>query len=310
MHKFFNLLACPACNKSLSKKGQKLVCSKNHVFDIKSGVPIMAKLSTYQEEEAKAWEDEWEKGVSKKALGVYKKNMKVFKKLGFWEESGETARLIPSDKKFKVLDIGCGNGKSTAHLVGETVIGLDLSESQMVRAKSRFKKAHFIVGDAEKLPFRTNSFDLVVAINLLHHINNPDKVLKECHRVLKRGGKLLTVDPNFYNPIGYTGRGLYRLLHLKKVFPAFPQFALGEDERQFSKGQYYDLFTTSPFKKFIIKPHRLERILFFSTILVPSLYKVPYYEALLIFASKAGNALVKIEPIDRICYFWLGEAEK
>lgn len=295
----------------MSKSSFPLTLLKNNSkYKFVGGVPVFTNLSDYQEVEAKAWEDEWKRGVNKSSLNAYKLNMRVFRKLGFWEESGYAARFIPSDSSMTVLDIGCGNGLSTSNLRGKTVIGVDLSTSQMTRAKRRWPSKNFAVVDASSLPFRSQSFDFIVAINLLHHIENPGQVLKECFRVLKKGGKLLTVDPNLYNPIGFIGRGLFRLLNLKKVFPTFPQFALGNDERQFTKGQYYELFKRSPFKNFKIIPHRIERLLFFFTILVPILSKIPFYKEVLIFISRVGNSLVKIPPFDYICYFWIGEAKK
>lgn len=304
------ILACPECKQKLLKKGRLLVCKNKHRFEIKNGVPIMSDLDPYLEVEAKAWEDEWQKGVSPKALKSYKYNMKIFKKLGFWEESGEAAGYIPTQKDSVVLDLACGNGLSTANIRGKTVVGLDLSTKQMIRAQEQFKETNFVMGDAEKLPFAGSTFDYVIAINMLHHVYHPAKVLSEVFRVLKKGGRLLSVDPNLYNPIGFIGRGLYRLLGLKRIFPTFPQFALGEDERQFTKTDYYKLFKRSPFKTFVIKPHRIERILFFSTILMPALNKIPGYDKLLIVASKIGNQIVKVKPFDWICYFWLGEATK
>jgi ubiquinone/menaquinone biosynthesis C-methylase UbiE/uncharacterized protein YbaR (Trm112 family) len=306
----FQIMACPICKTDLRKSEKELVCGKKHKFQIKNGLPIMAKLDSYLEVEAHAWEDEWQEGVSKKSLKAYQKNMKVFDKLNFWEESGKAARFIPSKNDFTVLDLGCGNGVSTDSIKGRMVVGIELSEKQLIRAKKRFPNRNFVVGDARKIPFKKETFDLIVAINMLHHVNDPENVLKECFRVLKKGGKLLTVDPNLYNPIGFTGRGLFRLLHLRKFFPSFPQFALGEDEHQFSKLQYYSLLNNSPFKKIKVIPHRIERILFFSTILFPTLSRVPFYENILYGVSKAGNALVKIPPIDQLCYFWIGELEK
>lgn len=273
-------------------------------------VPIFTKLNDYQENEARAWEDEWKKNINKSFLDAYKLNMRVFEKLKFWEESGEAARFIPTDSKMTVLDIGCGNGLSTANIKGNIVVGIDLSVTQMVRAKMKWSDKYFAVADAQNLPFRNESFDYVVAINLLHHISNQNRVLDEFYRVLKKGGTLLTVDPNLTNPIGFIGRGAYKIFNLKKIFPTFPQFALGEDERQFTKGQYYDLYKNSLFKNYKIIPHRIERLFFFMSILIPILSKVPFYESLLIFVSKIGNKVVKISPFDYLCYFWIGEAKK
>lgn len=305
-----DVLVCPDCKTKLSKQGSKLICTKKHIFNMKDSVPILAELDPYLVNEAHAWEDNWKKGVSKGALKSYEKSMNVFKKLGFWEEAGDAANLIPSKSDYTVLDLACGNGVSTAHIKGKLVIGLDLSETQLAKAKKKYENNYFVVGDARKLPFANDSFDLVVGINMLHHVPDPDVVLKECYRILKPGGKVLTVDPNLYNPIGFTGRGLFKLLKLKKLFPTIPQFALGDDEYQFTKTAYYKLFEDSPFKQFKIIPHRIERIFFFGSVLVPAVTKIPGYFSILYGVSKFGNMLVKIPPFDWICYFWIGEATK
>lgn len=309
-HNLIKIMACPVCNNALSQISDKLVCTQKHEYKIVDGVPVMAEIDSYLQIEAKAWEDEWKKSVSKQALFAYEKNMNVFRRLGFWEESGEAAGFISSDKNPVVLDLGCGNGVSTANIGGKYVVGLDLSRAQLIRAKKNFPNCDFVVGDARHLPFKNGTFDMIVAINMLHHIQDPENVLADCYRVLKRGGVLLTVDPNLYNPVGFIGRGIFQLLDLRGLFPSFPQFALGRDEYQFSKEAYYHLFKKSPFKKYVIKPHRIERLLFFSTILFPILAKIPFYEFLLWATSTAGNRLVQIEPIDRLCYFWMGRATK
>jgi ubiquinone/menaquinone biosynthesis C-methylase UbiE/uncharacterized protein YbaR (Trm112 family) len=304
------ILACPQCKKEIVKLKDFLSCPNKHKFRANQGVPVMTNLDDYQVQEAKMWEDGWRRGVSGNALSAYEYNMKIFKKLGFWDESGEAARYIPSKKDHIVLDLGCGNGVSAANIKGKFVVGLELSEAQMVRAKKRYTEVNYVAADAQFLPFKDGTFDLVVAINILHHVYKPKKVLKEIHRVLKEGGRLLTVDPNLYNPIGFIGRGMYKLLSLKKVFPKFPQLALSEDEKQYSKKEYYEMFNKSPFTKYIIKPHRIERLLFFSTILFPPLIKIPGYDKLLMFVSKVGNDIVQVRPFDQICYFWKGSAVK
>lgn len=307
---FLKVMICTKCKSHLEKNGAYLVCKKGHKFEIKGSIPVMVKIDHDLGEEAKAWED-WQMGVSKQALGAYKKNMAIFRKLGFWEEAAEAYKNIPSKESWTVLDLGCGNGVSTNYLKGKTVVGVDLSEKEMVRAKKNFPNINYLVADATKLPFKTGSFDLIVAVNLLHHLaDKTDKGLKECYRILKKGGILLTVDPNLTNPIGFTTRELFKLLKLKKSAPTFPQFALQNDEYQFNKKMYNDLFEKSPFKKFIIKGHRIERITFFLSILIPKITDLSFYESLVIFTSKVGNSIVGSSKFDRLCYFWKAEAVK
>lgn len=271
----------------------------------------MTKIDESLAKEGEAWEDEWKKTIPPKNLTSYRKNMKIFKKLGFWEESAEAARYIPSNRGWTVLDLGCGNGKSTANIVGKNVFGVDLSVKQLAIAREKFPERQFLVADATKLPFKSNVFDLIVMINVLHHLGNkPRRCLKECYRVLKRGGILLTVDPNLTNPFGFMMREGYKIFNLKKIFPSFPQFALQADEYQFTKGEYFKLFRSSPFKEFSIYPHRAERVLFFMSILIPAISQIPGYETTMLFVSKIGNLLVSITGFDRLCYFWKGRAVK
>lgn len=98
----------------------------------------------------------------------------------------------------KILDVGCGNanlfdllpnGKYELH-------GIDFSENMILEARNNCKvNASFCVGDAEKLPFDNDTFDIIVCNASFHHYIHPNEVLQEMHRVLKDGGKLLIGDP-------------------------------------------------------------------------------------------------------------------
>lgn len=98
----------------------------------------------------------------------------------------------------KILDVGCGNGNLFTILPDGKyeLFGIDFSEKMIIEAKEKCgDKASFLVGDAEKLPFDDNSFDIIVCNASFHHYINPDIVLMEMQRVLKDGGKLLIGDP-------------------------------------------------------------------------------------------------------------------
>ena len=103
----------------------------------------------------------------------------------------------------KVLEIGCGVGITSAHLNAKynmNVVGTDLDPEQIEIAK-KFNKCsdnlRFIEADAGRIPFGQNEFDLVLSLNVLHHINNWDKALIEVSRVLKPGGFYILFDIAF-----------------------------------------------------------------------------------------------------------------
>jgi glycosyltransferase involved in cell wall biosynthesis/SAM-dependent methyltransferase len=103
----------------------------------------------------------------------------------------------------RTLEIGCGGMALTAELLarGLRPIAIDLDETLLrnVSAK-RVPEARLAVADAERLPFRDGSFDLVIHNQTLHHFPWRDKVLREIRRVLKPKGKLYSIETNGWNP--------------------------------------------------------------------------------------------------------------
>jgi len=122
-----------------------------------------------------------------------------------------------------VLEVGCGGGALSSEINKEAglTVGLDLSHTQIRHARSYFGKSiHFIIGDAEKLPFRDHAFTKCFAIEILEHVQNPSQMVKEIHCVLKDCGELLIVVPNDRNWLlyrffgGYFHEALYDYGHL------------------------------------------------------------------------------------------------
>ena len=94
------------------------------------------------------------------------------------------------------LDIGCGSGQSTLHLLKhfKRATGLDVSEQQIFHARKAYSVSHpnlaFLVGPAEDLHFQaTESVDLVTVAQAMHWLD-PDKFYGEVRRVLRPGGTL------------------------------------------------------------------------------------------------------------------------
>lgn len=98
----------------------------------------------------------------------------------------------------RVLDLGCRSGALTRHfLQGNDVVGVDVDEAALVRAGTLGIET--VVADVEDaLPFPDESFDVVVAGELLEHLRFPDALVAEIERVLRPGGKLVGSVPNGY----------------------------------------------------------------------------------------------------------------
>lgn len=103
-------------------------------------------------------------------------------------------------KTKEILEIGCGQGFNTYLLSKNklnSVIGIDLSVKDIKIAQQRYPGITFSMMNAEKLKFKDNSFDYVIALQILEHVDNLDQVLDEIARVLKVKGRLVASIP-FY----------------------------------------------------------------------------------------------------------------
>lgn len=94
-----------------------------------------------------------------------------------------------------VLDIGSGTG-IIAHTVSpfvRQVVGIDISEDMLKRAHNpAFKNVQFTRMDAHNLKFKAGTFNKVTARMCFHHImDHTQKAMNECHRVLKKGGRMI-----------------------------------------------------------------------------------------------------------------------
>jgi ubiquinone/menaquinone biosynthesis C-methylase UbiE len=91
----------------------------------------------------------------------------------------------------KALDLGCGTGNCPLELLkrGFDVIGLDASEGMLEVARS--KGLNCVKGDAYELPFEDETFDLVLSVTMFEFIHEPERALREIHRVLKPGGEVV-----------------------------------------------------------------------------------------------------------------------
>lgn len=113
------------------------------------------------------------------------------------------APWILSEIKGNVLDVGCGGGFLSNYLAkqGVQVTGIDISPSSVEVAKKydTTRTVHYQVADAYQLPFADQSFDNVCAMDILEHVNAPEKLIAEASRVLRPGGKFFfhTFNRNF-----------------------------------------------------------------------------------------------------------------
>lgn len=100
----------------------------------------------------------------------------------------------------RVLDAGCGAGYGTAELAGaaESAVGIDTAEDAVEFARDHYNRANlrFEQASCQALPFADGSFDLVVAFEVIEHLENWRGFLGEARRVLAESGQFIVSTPN------------------------------------------------------------------------------------------------------------------
>jgi ubiquinone/menaquinone biosynthesis C-methylase UbiE len=142
------------------------------------------------------------RGVIERAIGQFDRSADFHT---FYDPAGKT-----------VLDYGCGYGLIVDRLVergAREVVGVDISEKLVEEARARAAAAgitdrtRFLVADAHDTRLPDSSFDLVLGIAILHHLDL-DRALKEIRRLLRPGGRAVFMEPLWHNPLLRLGRWL------------------------------------------------------------------------------------------------------
>ena len=116
--------------------------------------------------------------------------------------------LNKSVKDIKILDLGCGGGRTTIplHKLGYDVYGLDISMPLIRNLQNKIPKEKAIYGDATTLPFLDESFDIVFfshnSIDYLYPYSNRQQCVREISRVLKNNG-IFIFSSHTFTPIPY-----------------------------------------------------------------------------------------------------------
>ena len=203
--KLDKILVCPSCKTRLNKKLSCSSCKKNYSFI--NGKPAFIKP---------------QKTSTDKLLNFFIKNAKwIIPSPSFNVYAKSNIKYIKKrlPKKSKILIIGGGTHKLakginnlSEHL--ENIINLEIVDGPLVD----------VIGDAHHLPFKNNSFDLVIIQAVLEHVKYPKKVVDEIHRILKKKGFVYAEVPFMQGVHGrphdfqrYTKYGLETLFEEYKI---------------------------------------------------------------------------------------------
>jgi SAM-dependent methyltransferase len=124
--------------------------------------------------------------------------------------------LVEAQRPRRILEVGCGEGIVIEYLgrrlPGVRIDGVELDGAALGRARTRCPGAALVRGDAGALPFGRASYDLVVCLEVLEHLDEPARALAELRRVSRRGC-LVSVprEPFFRLGNALRGKNLSRL---------------------------------------------------------------------------------------------------
>jgi len=216
--------------------------------------------------------------------------------LAFKEAIAHSYFLLDELKDRKLLEIGCGSGEQAIYFSsqGAEVTVIDISVGSLKAAQQSAEKKGVTLTamqmDAQQLQFPDESFDLIYINSTLMHVDQ-QKVLQECSKVLKKGGKLVIVEPLQYAPFVQ----LYRLCgSYRKMKPRYATF------KMFTEGKKY--FTSFEHKEFYL----------FSSLLLPVFYFRNYFlHGIYRGVAKFDAALIKVFPFLRYgCWVGVGRYGK
>ncbi len=219
MHeRLLKFICCPDCRGSLQLDEQvmngneiisgRLVCGNcRSIYSISGGVPLMLTKAAWQS---------WNKSQIKTLpLKGFKVGLSRLLKMTLPPDAYSVAASQERINKFlsgingeNILNLGSGKQN-----LGAKVISVDINKEEGIS----------LVADAHQLPFFAASFDAVVCTAVLEHVWNPDQVVAEIYRILKKNGKVYLELPFIYayhpasstemDYIRYTEPGIKRLFN-------------------------------------------------------------------------------------------------
>jgi|ETNmetMinimDraft_11_1059920.scaffolds.fasta_scaffold38945_2 2-polyprenyl-3-methyl-5-hydroxy-6-metoxy-1,4-benzoquinol methylase len=213
-----------------------------------------------QEYTQKKAAEKWNSYYSKKSL--VSRVIEWIIELYFSRAFEKDFKRITKNLKGKIIEPGCGSGLMSSRLAkqGYEVTVLDITENALKTARSNFIKnktnGEFVKADIFKMPFESETFDIVWNQGVIEHFDDIKGVVKEMNRLVKKDGYLVIFVPAYNSPLHLIYR-ILTILNLKKLWPF-------DDQIFFKKKQLFNVMKASG-----VDPVRVRRVkgsLFFSLV--------------------------------------------
>lgn len=163
-----------------------------------------------------------------------------FKHSSYISRVESTLNLLSKLSGETVLDVGCGVGLLDV-LINENVVSLDISKEDLLELK-KIKKYGIVRGDACVLPFKKDTFDIIMCTQVLQYVSSPYKALVEMNRVLKEEGRLILFLPNNHSLFR-----IWNLVRHNNVIKIFLHLKAEPELNKFTLRQINNLINKSGF---------------------------------------------------------------
>ena len=269
-----NLLCDPDSKQELIIKNNELTTiNEDRSYPIYNGIPLLFSKHTdreHLEEEEKL--AEMMKRTPDSNNDAFSLQQWSDSKKEFWAKAKQIIAKIPNIKT--IVNIGCGyddhSDEFTAN--GDTFVNFDLVKTMLLEGKNHSQqKGYYVAGDINYLPFKKESFDVVISIDIIHHeYSRLPEILKNLTDLLKPGGILLLEDPNAW--------AIFQIP--KTLLPRPIHTALRKFYHQIKKSSHQPAdyeFPTSPFMaKKILKKLGMKDVVFYDHTAYPETNKFFY----------------------------------
>jgi ubiquinone/menaquinone biosynthesis C-methylase UbiE len=201
---------------------------------------------------------------------VDEKALKLFSRVSGWTSRGAALRvrhILGSRLRdgARILDVGTGPGVISLQLKRACpracFAGMDISPGMLELARNhtrtRSLSMDLVGGDGEQVPLKDHSVDILLSLFTLHHMDRPERFLKEAERILKPDGSLLVID--FRRDMPWWLSFSLDLCWQTVFFPTAGRFGFRDSVRSaWRPGEILDRLTESGLREFRVHTNRLE----------------------------------------------------
>ena len=172
--------------------------------------------------------------------------------------------VVSTLREGTILDLGTGPGYLPIEIAKKSpsikIDGIDLGRKLIAMARANAIKAGvsdrvtFEIGNAGELRFEDGSYDMVLSTGMLHMLNDPVGVLRECYRVLKPGGEAWIYDPaRVASDIDKKAYSASLSLREKMIFLLFKLYTKFNPPHTYNKEQVSGMIGQTDFKEYWIE---------------------------------------------------------